>query len=141
MSARTAFIGRSGGWSNNGQMVALRPFLLIILFLLVGFAPGQGMSDDQDRARAAVAAGKILPLAAIVDRAQTRFGGEVLDVEFEDDEDDEDRNGGPPRSPAIYEVKLLASGGRVLKLEYDATTGELLRVRGRAEPHGRERER
>jgi uncharacterized membrane protein YkoI len=122
-------------------MVALHRLLSMFVLVLVGLSPMRALADDQDRARAAVAAGKILPLAAIVDDAQARFGGEVLDAEFEDAEDDEDRGDAPPRSTGIYEIKLLAPGGRILELEYDATTGELLRVRGRAEHHGRERER
>lgn len=113
----------------------------MFVLVLVGLSPMPALADEQDRARAAVAAGKILPLAAIVDDAKARFGGEVLDAEFEDAEDDEDRGDASPRSTGIYEIKLLAPGGRILKLEYDATTGELLRVRGRAEHHGRERER
>jgi uncharacterized membrane protein YkoI len=121
-------------------MVALHPLLSMFVLVLVGLSPMRALADDQDRARAAVAAGKILPLAAIVDDARARFGGEVLDAEFED-EDDEDRGDAPPPSTGIYEIKLLAPGGRILKLEYDATTGELLHVRGRAEHHGREGER
>ena len=91
--------------------------------------------DDHERARAAVAAGRILPLPVIVERALARFGGSVLDVEYEDDDEGEhDGNRGRPR----YEVKLLSADGRILKLDYDATTGELIGHRRRArERHGR----
>ena len=91
--------------------------------------------DDQDRAREAVAAGRILPLSAIVQRALARFGGTVLDVEYEDDDEHEhDGNRGRPR----YEVKLLTADGRILKLDYDAATGDLIGHRRRArERHGR----
>lgn len=122
-------------------MVAPHPLLPLFVLVLVVLSPMRALADEQDRARVAVASGKILPLAAIVDNAQARFGGAVLDAEFEDAEDDEDRGDASPRSTGIYEIKLLAPGGRILKLEYDATTGELLHVRGRAEHHARERER
>lgn len=91
--------------------------------------------DDQDRAREAVAAGRILPLSVILERAVARFGGSVLDVDYEDD--DEGEHGGNRGRPR-YEVKLLTAEGRILKLDYDAATGDLIGHRRRArERHGR----
>ncbi|MGZ5398096.1 MAG: hypothetical protein ACXWEI_22385, partial [Mycobacterium sp.] len=78
-------------------MVAPHPLLSMFVLVLVGLSPMPALADEQDRARAAVAAGKILPLAAIVDDAKARFGGEVLNAEFEDAEDDEDRGDASPR--------------------------------------------
>lgn len=93
--------------------------------------------DDQGRARDAAAAGKILPLPVIVERALARFGGSVLDVEYEDDDEGE-HGGNRGRARARYEVKLLTADGRILKLDYDAATGELIGHRRRArERHGR----
>jgi uncharacterized membrane protein YkoI len=91
--------------------------------------------DDQERAREAVAAGRILPLSVIVERAVARFGGSVIDVEYEDEaEGEHGGNRGRPR----YEVKLLTADGRILKLDYDAATGDLIGHRSRArERHGR----
>jgi uncharacterized membrane protein YkoI len=86
-------------------------------------------ADDQERARQALAAGRILPLAMIVERAIARFGGRVLDVTYEADDDDGDER--QRRSPRRYEVKLLTSDGRILNLDYDAVTGELIGQRGR----------
>ncbi len=91
--------------------------------------------DDQERAREAAAAGRILPLAAIVERAIARFGGSVLDVEYEDD--DEGERGGERWRPR-YVVKLLTADGHILKLDYDAATGDLIGHRRRArDRHGR----
>ena len=77
--------------------------------------------DDHERAREAVASGRILPLEAIVERARAETGGDVLDVELEDEHD----------GRFVYEIKILAPGGRIVKLEYDAATGALLRSKGR----------
>ncbi len=96
------------------------------------------LADDQDRARADVAAGRILPLATIVERATARFGGTVLDAEYEDDDEGKHGDRGRPLRNR-YEIKLLTPDGRILELDYDAVTGDLLRQRGRF--HERRRER
>lgn len=113
--------------------------MLAVLFPAVALAlavlPGSGRADedeDHDRAREALRAGRVLPLEAIVTRAIDAFGGTVLDVEIEDD--NHDSRHGPPHGRGerlVYEVKMLVSGGRILKLIYDAETGDLLASRGR----------
>jgi len=124
-------------------MRILRP-LAIAAAIAAALAAASAAADDQERARQAVAAGRILPLPVIVERALARFGGTVLDVEYEeddDDEDDDDEDGGK-RGPARrnrYEVKLLTADGRILKLDYDAASGELVGQRGRERERHRER--
>lgn len=93
--------------------------------------------SDHDRARQAVADGRILPLSAIAERAIATFGGTVLDVEYEDDDDDH-REGRRRDKTQRYEVKLLTADGRILKLDYDAATGALIRQRGRDRKHADE---
>jgi len=74
----------------------------------------------EGRARAAREAGEIIPLRAILDRAQAEFTGSPVAVELEDDD-----------GRWIYKVKLLTPAGAIVKLEYDARDGRLLRVKGR----------
>ncbi|HRW59474.1 MAG TPA: hypothetical protein P5340_02365 [Defluviicoccus sp.] len=106
-----------------------------VLALWAAFGSTAAAHDDQERAREAAAAGRILPLAVIVERAIARFGGSVLDVEYEDD--DEGEHGGDRGRPR-YGVKLLTADGRILKLDYDAATGDLIGHRRRArDRHGR----
>ena len=69
---------------------------------------------------AAREAGQIVPLQTIVDRVQKEFTGTLVSVEFEDDD-----------GRFIYKVKLLTPAGAIVKLEYDARDGRLLRVKGR----------
>ncbi|MFZ1415808.1 MAG: PepSY domain-containing protein [Defluviicoccus sp.] len=108
---------------------------------MIGFSAccssGASADSDHERARQAVADGRILPLSAIAERAIATFGGTVLDVEYEDDDDDrgEDRRRGKTQR---YEVKLLTADGRILKLDYDAATGALIRQRGRDRKRGDE---
>lgn len=113
-------------------MRALRRFVFAAVIAVVAPSLPLASADDQDRAREAVAAGRILPLATIVERAIARFGGTVLDVDYEDGDDEED--GGWRR----YEVKLLTADGRILKLDYDAVTGDLVGQRGRQRERHRE---
>lgn len=88
------------------------------------------MADDQDRAREDVAAGRIVPLATVIERATARFGGTIIEAEYESD-DDEHGEGGRRKARNRYELRLLTSDGRILELDYDAVTGDLIRQRGR----------
>ena len=77
--------------------------------------------NEQDRARAAVQAGNVLPLKTVLERLEREHPGQVLEVELEQDD-----------GRWIYEIKLLQTGGRLVKLELDATSGAVLRRKERA---------
>ncbi len=81
-------------------------------------AAGASGERDQDRARAALQAGEILPLSTILDRVAREQPGQVLAVELE-------------RSDGrwVYELKLLQTGGALLKIKVDARDGEIVRRR------------
>lgn len=96
--------------------------LLIATLAAAMLAPGQGRArdrDDQERARAALAAGEIRPLAEILAIVERGYLGRVIEVEL-------DREDGR----WVYEFKLLPPSGRLYELEVDAATGEVLRTRG-----------
>jgi uncharacterized membrane protein YkoI len=75
--------------------------------------------DDQERARAALAAGEIRPLAEILAEVERRWLGRVIEVEL-------DREDGR----WVYEFTLLPPSGRVFELELDAATAALVRSKG-----------
>lgn len=77
---------------------------------------------DHERARAALAAGEIRPLAELLAEVERRYVGRVIETELE-------REGGR----WVYEFKLLPPSGRVVELRLDAATGALLRSRGPVE--------
>ncbi len=79
--------------------------------------------DDHQRVRQAVLAGEALPLSQLLERLQRSHPGEVLELEL-------DREDGR----WIYEVKLLQPGGRLVKLEVDARTAEVLKLRAKDAP-------
>ena len=96
---------------------------LLIAFLVAALAVGAAApasASDHDRARRAVEEGRILPLKEILARAQAVSPGQVIEAELEDE-------GGI----VIYEIKILTVDGRVMKLSYNAATGELLKTRSR----------
>ncbi|MHB8949659.1 MAG: PepSY domain-containing protein [Rhodoferax sp.] len=74
---------------------------------------------DHDRARQALQAGEVLPLATILERVAREHAGKVLDVELDRDKED-----GVVRW--VYKIKVLAPSGTRLKLQIDAKSGELI---------------
>ncbi len=95
------------------------PSLLLVIALMAAPALADG---DHDRARAAVQAGQVLPLRTVLQMLERGYPGQVLEVELELE---------PDHGRWVYEVKLLQAGGRLVKLELDARTGELLKQRVR----------
>lgn len=77
--------------------------------------------DDHERALKAVQAGEVMPLQQALEKLARSHPGHVLEVELERD------NG-----RWVYEIRLLREGGRLARVELDARTGELLRIKERA---------
>lgn len=96
--------------------------LVCAVWLLACPAVGQaGEGYDHDRARQALEAGEILPLARVLERVEQRYPGQVIDVELERDHE----------ARWIYEVKVLQRGGSLIKLKVDARDGTVLDSRAR----------
>ncbi len=71
--------------------------------------------------------GPVVPLADILATSRRLVPGEVIDVELEYDVSfDDDRRDGR----WVYEVELLTDDDRIVELEFDARTGQLLEVEG-----------
>lgn len=132
-----SFISRSVSTADNGQMIALGfqfprnhrdrcwprragavVGVLIALVCVLAPAAAANGKDDHERARAAVLAGDVLPLPIVLERLQRTHPGQVLEVELERED-----------GRWIYEVKLLQPGGQLVKLELDARTAEVLKMR------------
>ncbi len=96
-------------------------FLPLLLAAALAAAPAWASGrHDHDRARAAVEAGEILPLATVLERVGRTHPGQVLEVELEQE-----------RGAWAYEFKVLQRGGTLVKLVVDARTGAVLRTRQR----------
>jgi uncharacterized membrane protein YkoI len=72
-------------------------------------------NDDHDRASRAVAQGRALPLAAILNKVGGLLGGEVIGVEFK-------RKDGR----LVYRFKVATPTGRLREVSVDAMTGEIV---------------
>lgn len=98
--------------------VRMHKRLIPLMIVLAGVGTATALASDRrdhDRARAAVAAGQRMPLSEILRQIEARFGGRVLEIELEHEDD------GP-----VYEIELLDDNGRVLELDVDAATGAIL---------------
>lgn len=96
--------------------------LCAVLFCLfcAMVSPVHADDDDHERARRALQAGEVLSLATVLERLEHSHPGQVLEVELENEDEG-----------WVYEIKLLQTDGRLLKLELDARDGSLLRSRSR----------
>lgn len=98
-----------------------RTLIVALTFTLLGMGPVHAGDDsDHDRARKAVAAGEVLPLRVIVNRVERDHPGQIMEVELE-------RKG----DAWIYEIKLLRSGGELVRLKIDARDGKVLGLKAR----------
>jgi uncharacterized membrane protein YkoI len=134
-----SFIRRSDSCVDNGFVNATRPSVnasgrtnaeagsrtvvaavLTAMLLSTLAVSGARASDkaDHEQARAAVQAGEVLPLPTLLQKLQRTHPGQVLELELERDD-----------GRWLYEVKLLQANGRLLKLELDASTGQVLKVK------------
>jgi hypothetical protein len=111
------------------------------IVLLVGTLAAHAGQGDHERARKALEAGEVLPLKTILERLESAFPGQVLDVELER-ESDGPHQGGTVRW--VYKLKVLRPGGALVKFKVDARDGTVLGSQSRAHPpgdreHGRHR--
>lgn len=119
---KSLFISRSDNSRDNVKMDSgLHPFTMarpmaIALLAAVMAAPFAAHADksDHERARQAVQAGEVLPLPVVLERLQRDQPGQVLEVELE-----QVKGSGQ----WVYEIRLLRSGGGLVKLKLDARTG------------------
>ena len=98
----------------------LKQRLAWLAVMLAVLAAGPAVADrrDHDLARQALEAGQILPLRSILEIVETRYPGQVLEVEFEHED-----------GAFLYEIKVLQPQGKLVKLELDARNGQVLSAR------------
>jgi uncharacterized membrane protein YkoI len=94
--------------------------LALILSLIA--APAFADRDDHDRARRALEAGEILPLARILSAAEAARPGRVIELDLERDD-----------GRWIYELEVVSPEGRLYEMEIDAATGAVLKIEGEGE--------
>jgi len=96
--------------------------ILPILGVLAAGTPALAGMHDHETARQALAAGEIMPLAALLEKIRPDHPGDVIETELE-----RKRWNGQERW--IYELKILSPQGRVSEVYLDARQGEVLRIK------------
>ena len=76
--------------------------------------------DDHSAAAKARAAGEILPLTEILEHVKLTQPGEIVGIEL-------DRKKGQ----WVYEIKVIAPGGRFLEIYLDARDKSILKIQGK----------
>ena len=89
--------------------------LAVVLSLIAG--PALADRDDHDRARRALEAGEVLPLSEILAAVEAAQPGRLIEVELERDD-----------GRWVYELELVAPDGRILEIEIDAATADILDI-------------
>ncbi len=119
-------------------MLRMRPSSSVWLVMLalalsaVGLPSRVAADDADDGARPPR---DVVPLSTILASARRIVIGKMIEVELELDLDpDVDSPTDPGRW--IYEVEFLTPDGRIVELEYDARTGQLLEIDGAPWPAG-----
>lgn len=106
-----------------GYPLSMRYRLSLLLILaLPGLAGGQGApaeplapGPDVELARDLVERGQILPLAKVLALLQAQHPGQVVEVELE-----------YSRGILVYEVDMITRDGRLIEVDMDAATGEIV---------------
>lgn len=98
----------------------LRGFVVAgLLVASLGAVPCHADDEhDHDRARRAVEAGEVLPLDKILEGVERDYPGQIMEVELEQ-----------KRERWVYEIKVLQTGGVLVKLKIDGRTGSVIGTR------------
>ncbi len=126
MTTKYGTLGTDARWrSLLGMSVVIGSCLML---------PVVGHADDRDQERAlkALRAGEVLPLRTMLDEVESRFMGDILEVELDEDKD-------KGRRIWTYEIKLISPDGNVIKLKIDAKTKEILEIKGRGAEKARKK--
>jgi uncharacterized membrane protein YkoI len=100
----------------------MMPRFMLAVFILLATLSQAGADQHEvspARARAAVMAGQIKPLATLLSEIEARYSGQVIEAELQE-------AGGR----WSYEFEMLPADGKLFVVILDATTGALLRTRG-----------
>lgn len=109
--------------SMTGTMYKRLRYLSIggMAMLALAAAPSHaGDGHDHDRARQALEAGEVLPLRTILERVERDYPGRIMEVELEQRGD-----------RWVYEIKVLQTGGVLVKLNVDGRSGTVIGARER----------
>jgi uncharacterized membrane protein YkoI len=92
--------------------------LLVLALIFAGGLPARADdNDDHEEARRAVQSGQALPLAEILRRLDGSLGGDIIEVEFDEE-----------HGHYVYEFTVITPSGRLLEIEVDALSARILEI-------------
>lgn len=89
---------------------------LVMMATILTLLTAAHADGDHERARRAVLAGDVMPLARLLDRLRQDVPGEPIEAELEDE-----------HGLLVYEISVLTPEGKLVKVVCDARSGALLR--------------
>ncbi|MBD8893547.1 PepSY domain-containing protein [Roseibium litorale] len=89
--------------------------LLAVTMLGAGVQTANADDEDHERARHAVEADKVRPLAEILSKVRPSLPGRIIGTEFEEE-----------HGRYVYEFKVISPSGRVREIYVDAASGAIL---------------
>ncbi|NLY34722.1 MAG: PepSY domain-containing protein [Alcaligenaceae bacterium] len=95
-----------------------------MVFSVLPSRPVHADVDDHEQARQALMDGKVMSLRTVLEKVEKEYGGQIVKIEFEHDDDD-------GQNRWLYEIKLLQDSGDMLKLLVDAENGKILKLKGK----------
>ena len=95
----------------------------LVLYPVVALSETAQDDDDDDandarehyEAREALRLGQALPLEKIIEAVRKEVAGDIIEIEFEHDD-----------GRYVYELEIIDPSGRVIEVEVDAKTAEIL---------------
>jgi len=119
----------SGSFPHHSVMKINHVFFVLIAAAMLLFPAAHSREADHERAREALSQGEIHSLSDMLAAISPQFPGEIIEVKLHRRKKEEDW---------IYEFKILDSEGILKKIEVDAATREILKIKGKPEkPHAR----
>ncbi len=94
-----------------------RKFRWIMVLLLILSTTPMAWAGDHDRAKALLEEGEILSLSEIMEQANSRVPGKILEVELEE-----------KGSMIVYEIEFLSEQGVIMEMLINARSGKLISV-------------
>ncbi|MBF0219385.1 MAG: PepSY domain-containing protein [Gammaproteobacteria bacterium] len=104
------------------MLLGHRVWVAVGLALVVAGRGSQAEEYDHNAARQALEAGEVLPLATILQKLQADSPKQIIEVELE-----------RKAQGWVYEIEELDKEGVLLKLEVDASSGEVMTLRRKGE--------
>lgn len=93
---------------------------LLLIILVIACTAGIARADEDWRdLHKEVKAGRLLPMATVMNKLEAEYTGLIVEVEFEQED-----------GLTVYEIEMLGKDGQMVEFELNAKTGEIISIEG-----------